>query len=68
MIPVQVADSYGRRILARSENVSRAERAVAMAEENGGIAIITGVVPRTDHDQIGVAYDGWQQWPRAKRR
>src|SRR5712671_6192972 len=56
MIPVQVADRYGRRILARSENLSRAESAVAVAKENGGIAIIANVgIPRTNHEQIGFA-------------
>src|SRR5436309_2063701 len=56
MIPVQVADSYGRRILARSEHLSRAERAVAVAKENGGIAIIIDAgVPHTNHEQIGFA-------------
>src|SRR6266567_5593221 len=56
MIPVQLAHIHGKRIPARSENLSRAERAVAITRENGGIAIITaGVVPRTNHEQIGVA-------------
>src|SRR3977135_2657930 len=56
MIPVQVAHSHGRRIPARSQTLSRAERAVAITRENGGIAIITaGVVPLTNHEQIGVA-------------
>jgi hypothetical protein len=56
MIPVQVADGNGRRILARNEDLSRAERAVAVAKENGGIAIIADAgVPRTNHEQIGFA-------------
>src|SRR4051812_15587819 len=56
MIRVQIADSYRKRIVARSENLSRAESAVAVPEENGGIAIIIHAgVSHTDYDQIGFA-------------
>src|SRR4051812_45560418 len=56
MIRVQIADSYRKRIIAGSENLSRAESAIAFAEENGGIAIIIHAgVSHTNHDEIGFA-------------
>src|SRR5438309_1633109 len=56
MIRVQIADSYRKRILALNEDLSRAERAVAVAKEKGGITIIADAgVPPTNHDQIGFA-------------